>query len=133
MKFANLLVLAAAGLAAASAGAQTSVGVSIGIQQPGVYGRIDIGNQPPPVVVYPEPVIVMPGRVRHEPVYLYVPPGHQKKWDKHCGRYDACGRPVYFVREEWVRERHEAHRGRGGKHGHDKGHGHGNKHGRHKD
>jgi hypothetical protein len=145
MKYSALLFLVAASAAPVAAQAQTSVGVSIGIQQPGVYGRIDIGNQPPPMVVYPEPVIVMPARVRHEPVYLYVPPGHQKKWDKHCARYDACGRPVYFVREEWVRDRYEERHGRGDKHGRGKGHGkdrgdddrhghkHGDKHGRGKD
>ena len=36
-----------------------------------------------------------------EPVYLRVPPGHRKHWAKFCGRYDACGRPVLFVRDEW--------------------------------
>ncbi|MGE5866340.1 MAG: hypothetical protein ACM32J_14760 [Rhizobacter sp.] len=147
MQYSAVLLLLAAGAMPSIAQAQTSVGVSIGIQQPGVYGRIDIGNHPPPMVVYPEPVIVMPARVRHEPLYLYVPPGHQKKWDKHCGRYDACGRPVYFVREEWVRDRYEERHGRGDKHGRGNGNGngrdrgddgrhghkHGDKHGRNKD
>ena len=27
-----------------------------------------------------------------------MPPGQAKKWSKHCGRYNACGRPVYFVK-----------------------------------
>ena len=35
-----------AALAIGPAAASTSVGVSIGINQPGVYGRIDIGNVP---------------------------------------------------------------------------------------
>ena len=106
--------------------AQTNVGVSIGIQQPGVYGRIDIGAFPQPRIVYPQPVVVVqtPIAVHQQPVYLYVPPGHQKNWSKHCGRYNACGQPVYFVREDWVRERYEEHH----RHGHDRGHGHGNKH-----
>jgi hypothetical protein len=38
-------------------------------------------------------------------VYLYVPPGHQKNWAKHCARYAACGQPVYFVQERWVVDR----------------------------
>ena len=119
-------------LASSAAFAQTSVGVSIGINQPGVYGRVDIGTQPPPVV-YAQPVIAVPVpvHVRPEPaLYLYVPPGHEKNWRKHCARYDACGRPVYFVQERWVRERYEdsrrhEHGDRGGKkpkkdkHGHD--------------
>ena len=104
------LVLAACALA--PAWSQTTVGVSIGINQPGVYGRIDIGNQPQPRIVYPQPVIIAPPVqvVQQQPVYLYVPPGHQKNWAKHCKRYNACGQPVYFVKEEWVRERYEEHR-----------------------
>ena len=32
------------------------------------------------------------------PLYLHVPPGHAKKWSQHCARYNACNRPVYFVK-----------------------------------
>jgi hypothetical protein len=112
----RLSAVAFALLAAPFASAQTSVGVSIGINQPGVYGRIDIGNQPPPPVVFAQPVVaIAPPVARAEPpLYLYVPPGHQKHWSKHCASYNACGRPVYFVQESWVRERYEE---RG--HGHD--------------
>ncbi len=128
MRSLTILMLAAA--AAAPVAAQTSVGVSIGIHQPGVYGRIDIGNVPPPPVVYTQPVVIAPTPVAvyQRPIYLYVPPGHQKNWGKHCGRYGACGQPVYFVRETWVRERYEHERGRGHP---GKGHGRGpGKHGR---
>jgi len=121
-------LLLAAGLAAPVL-AQTSVGVSVGIYQPGVYGRIDIGNVPPPLVVYRQPVLVMaqPVVLRPEPVYLYVPDTHRRNWSRHCGGYGACGQPVYFVQERWVRERYEErqHPGRGK--GHDKGHGKGHK------
>lgn len=96
-------------------GAQTEVGVSIGIHQPGVYGRIDIGRYPQPRVVYPEPVVITPTPVSmyQRPIYMYVPPGHAQDWAKHCVRYNACGQPVYFVQEDWVRERYEEGRGRG--------------------
>lgn len=116
--------------------AQTSVGVSIGINQPGVYGRIDIGNFPQPQLVYAQPVLIAPPvrYVQQQPVYLYVPPGHQKNWKKHCGRYQACGQPVFFVKEQWVRERYEDRRrhdddrrGHDGDRGHDNGRGHGKK------
>lgn len=40
----KLVALALSACALAPAFAQTSVGVSIGINQPGVYGRIDIGT-----------------------------------------------------------------------------------------
>jgi len=123
---ARLALLLAAASAAAPALAQTSVGVSIAVQQPGVYGRIDIGNFPPPPVIYAQPVVIAPTPVAvyQRPVYLYVPPGHQKDWGKHCARYAACGQPVYFVQENWVQQRYEqAHPGQG--HGHGKGGGKG--------
>jgi hypothetical protein len=102
--------------------AATSVGVSIDINQPGVYGRINIGNVAP-TLVYPQPVVIVQSPVaRHQqPIYLYVPPAHQKHWDKHCARYNACGQPVYFVQEQWVRERYaqqqQERRGERGQHG----------------
>ena len=83
------------------------VGVSISVSQPGVYGRIDIGRFPQPAVVVAQPVFIeRPYRVATppQPVYLWVPPGHQKHWSKHCGEYHACGVPVYFVRDEWYRQ-----------------------------
>ena len=106
--FCKALALAAV-LAATTASAQTSVGVSVSVNQPGVYGRIDFGNLPPPPVIYAKPIIYAPPAVYvvQQPMYLYVPPGHQKNWGKHCKRYNACGQPVYFVRESWVRERYE--------------------------
>lgn len=131
-RLATLAALATLSLAAA---AQTSVGVSIGINQPGVYGRIDIGNVPPPPVVYAQPMIIAPSPVAvyQRPVYLYVPPGHQKNWAKHCARYAACGQPVYFVQERWVVDRYENYER---EHEHDRkgrGRGHGKGHGKHDD
>ena len=131
--------LLAAG-AVGAAVAQPSVGVSIGINQPGVYGRINIGDVPPPALVLPQPVIISPPRVavQRSPIYLYVPPAHQQNWRVYCGRYNACGQPVYFVRDQWVRERYthehpgwdrgrrpgwDRHDGRRG-HDHDRGRGH---------
>jgi hypothetical protein len=121
------IALLLAFLAAAPVAAQTSVGVSIGINQPGVYGRIDIGNMPPPAIVYPQPVVIAPTPVAvyQRPVYLYVPPGHQKNWAKHCGAYAACGQPVYFVQETWVRERYERYEREHPGKGHGKGPGNG--------
>ena len=125
MKKIIALVLGAAAIG--SAVAQPSVGVSIGIHQPGVYGRINIGDIPRPALVLPQPVIISQPRVRIErqPIYLYVPPTHQQNWRQYCGRYSACGQPVYFVQDRWVRERYEhEHPGwdRGRHRGHDKRH-----------
>jgi len=128
----KFLALALATCTLVPAFAQTSVGVSIGVSQPGMYGRIDIGNYPPPQVIHAQPIVIAPTPVamHQKPIYLYVPPGHQKNWGKHCGRYNACGQPVYFVQENWVRERYEERRGREGR-GNSDHEGRGkNKHGR---
>jgi uncharacterized protein YcfJ len=89
----------------------SEVGVSVRVGQPGFYGRVDIGNLPPPRLVYAEPIVVQPvpvGVVR-QPIYLHVPPGHAKNWRKHCGHYNACGQPVYFVQENWYNNVYVAH------------------------
>lgn len=92
------------------------VGVSISISQPGVYGRIDIGRFPQPVLVQPRPIVIHAPRVAVEPVYLWVPPGHQKNWRKYCSKYQACGVPVYFVQEGWYQDHVMApHPGKGRK------------------
>lgn len=105
----NRILLGAALIAAASAmpALAADVGVTIGFDQPGVYGRIDIGRAPaPPVLVYPQPIVVMPSpvTVHRQPIYLHVPPGHARNWDRHCRRYQACGQPVYFVQDGWYRD-----------------------------
>jgi hypothetical protein len=114
-------LVAAALLAAGTAAfaSEPTIHVSVGGQvSPGVYGRVDFGNAPPPPVVYPQPVVIVhPAQpVAMAPVYLHVPPGHARHWAKHCQRYDACGRPVYFVKSA----EYEPHDRKGhGKHGHD--------------
>ncbi|MFL6665078.1 MAG: hypothetical protein ACJ8G7_23140 [Rhizobacter sp.] len=126
----KLAILALAAVAAPAVLAGPNVGVSVHVNQPGVYGRVDIGNYGPPPLVQPQPVIITRPAVVVEqpPLYLYVPPGHQKNWRRHCGQYNACGRPVYFVQERWVRERWEQEH-RGPRHaGHGAAHGHGEWH-----
>lgn len=144
-----------AALLAASVPALAQTNVSISVGQPGFYGHIDIGDAPRPALVYERPVIIREEpRYRAAPIYLRVPPGHRKHWSRFCGRYEACGRPVYFVTDEWYtrtyvphyrevhyrpevreyrghewrEERHERREEHG--RGHGEGHGHGNGHGR---
>lgn len=130
------VLAAGAWLAAPARAADIDVGVSIGISQPGVYGRIDIGRFPQPQVVYTQPVIVhAPPRVAVQPVYMWVPPGHRKNWKKHCGSYGACGVPVVFVRDDWydaqVRPHDQKHkRGKGDRYDDGRGRGQGNGKGR---
>jgi hypothetical protein len=117
-------VLAFSGFIASPAfafGPNVSVTVQ-GALVPGVYGRIDLGNATPPPLIYAQPVIIQQPAVlvQQQPLYLHVPPGHAKKWSKHCGAYNACGHPVYFVRvngdDEYGRDsykRRDYERGRG--------------------
>jgi hypothetical protein len=129
-------ICAALGLSALAfaAQAQTDVSVSVGgIIKPGVYGRVEVGTRPPPPVIYPQPVIItQPVIVAQpavvvappQPLYMHVPPGHAKKWNKHCYKYNACNQPVYFVQNdyrEYYKEHGKGH-GKGkhkGKHDHD--------------
>jgi hypothetical protein len=151
------VALAAVSLLSMAGAQATDVGVSVQISEPGAYGRIDIGRFPQPAVMVQQPVIVQqPAYVvaPPQPVYLWVPPGHQKHWRSYCGRYNACGVPVYFVQDRWYRQHVLPHRGerrddrddrrgddRGGRGGDwddrrgddhpGHGHGHGNGHGKH--
>jgi hypothetical protein len=131
-------------LLAASGADAADVGVSIQFGQPGFYGRIDLGDFQQPQVIYREPRIVQRVTVSREPLYLVVPPGHMKHWDKHCRKYDACGRQVYFVQEQWYndvvvqryresrdRQDYQGDDDRG--HGKEKNHGKGKGHGKDKD
>jgi hypothetical protein len=127
------LVFTALLAAASQASLAADVGVSVSIGQPGFYGRIDIGNAPPPVLVYPQPVVIQPVRVVQpvpvQPIYLHVPPGHARDWGKHCHKYDACTRPVYFVKDDWYNNVYVPHyekekgKGKGNGKGHGKGKG----------
>jgi hypothetical protein len=87
------------------------VGVSVSVGQPGFYGRIDIGDAPQPQLIYARPVVIQPAPagVVYQPIYVHVPPGHEKKWSKHCSKYNACGRPVYFVRDKWYNDTYVPH------------------------
>ena len=135
MTVTSKFAIAAFALAAsASCWSAVDVGVGVTIRQPGVYGRIEIGTSAPPPVIYRRPVVIAhpPVVVAQPPMYLYVPPGHTKKWRKHCHKYDACGRQVYFVREEWVQARYDEAHSRKGPPVHSQGRGHG-KHKQHDD
>ncbi len=92
--------------------AQIYVNGSVAAALPsGIYGRIDIGQAPPPPLLYAQPIVVQHPVmvVPQEPVYLYVPRDHAKHWRKHCRQYQACGQPVYFLRDrpqhaQWHRD-----------------------------
>ena len=98
----KLILLAAVLVAATGPSNAGDVGVSVSIGQPGFYGQLDIGGYPPPQVIYRQP------RVAYDtpPMYLRVPPGHARNWDKHCGAYGACNQRVYFVKDSWYNKQY---------------------------
>lgn len=107
----NFLLAALLSIASAPASTNDS-GISIHIGQPGFYGQINLGSHyPQPQLIYPNPVLVMPPAiaVQQQPIYLRVPPGHAKKWSKHCHRYNACNQPVYFIQENWYNDVYVPH------------------------
>lgn len=124
MSTVRIALAAMAMLVASAAQAGANVNVIVGGEiSPGVYGRVEIGSAPPPPVYYPQPVVIVrpPRAVVVEPIYLHVPPGHAKRWSRYCNRYNACGRPVYFVRSVeyepgYRSERHGRGHGRGKDH-----------------
>jgi hypothetical protein len=85
---------------------QAQVGFSLQVGQPGFYGQLNVGSAyPRPQLIYTQPQVIERRRdYAGAPIYLRVPPGHAKNWDKHCYRYSACDRPVYFVRDEWYED-----------------------------
>ena len=92
---------------------------------PGVYGQVNIGNAAPPALLYGQPMWGGPVVQQAQPIYMWVPPGHARDWRRYCGRYHACGRPTYFLRDappqwrggppprherHWDRDDHDDHR-----------------------
>ena len=130
------LLFAALAAATISPALAADVGVSVSVGQPGFYGRIDIGNAPRPVLVYPQPVVIQPVPMVREtrPIYLHVPQGHARNWRKYCHQYNACGQPVYFVQERWYNDVYtphyrEHHEDRDERRDYDERHGKGNERG----
>ena len=98
----TILIMAA--LFAGGSAFAGDVGVSISINQPGLYGQLNIGNVPAPELIFRTPMLVAPPPYSvavPAPIYLHVPPGYERHWDRHCREYHACGRPVYFVQDRW--------------------------------
>jgi hypothetical protein len=95
---AALALTAAAAAAPAFAG---NVGFSISVGEPGFYGQLDVGGYGRPSLIYGEPVVLSPRYRYYAPVYIRAPRDHYRNWGRYCGRYDACSRPAYFVRDGW--------------------------------
>jgi hypothetical protein len=142
MRLIPILAVLVAGVGASHAGGVDVRVMLSGQVVPGVYGQVNIGNGGPPPIVYAQPVVIEQQHAPSPPIYLHVPPDHARNWRKHCHEYDACGRPVYFVRsreydpeyqrhyrdharEREIERQHWEERERDHGRGHDDEHGHG--------
>src|SRR6202040_2627519 len=142
-----IVSMVAVTLAGAGVGRAGDLGINVilsGQVAPGVYGQVQFGNAAPPPVVYAQPMLIVPQDAPPPPVYLHVPPGHARNWRRYCREYNACNRPVYFVRsaeyepdyerrrydDEHRHERDDEHRHeRDGEHDHGHDHERGDGHG----
>jgi hypothetical protein len=112
MKLYYSIAIMALGFAANAANAN-DIGINVVLEgevKPGVYGRVELGRNSHPDLVYAEPRVIVVEKDHHhhhhdEPVYLHVPPGHARNWGRHCHEYHACSRSVYFVMSDEYREK----------------------------
>lgn len=128
-KRALILMMSFGMLASLPALADDDLGINVMLEgevAPGVYGRVELGNNSHPDIYYPQPMVIVKDSryAKYKPVYLHVPPGHAKHWDKHCQKYHACNRPVYFVRSAEYDESYQREHAHDHDHDHD---GHDNK------
>ena len=140
MRLLTIVAVLLAGTGACRAGDLNIHILLSGEVAPGVYGQVQIGNERPPPLVYAQPMLIVAQEAPPPPIYLHVPPGHARNWHKHCREYNACDRPVYFIRSEeyepgYVRrhedDEHDRSRRDDSRHGDDHDHGHGHGHGGH--
>ena len=116
----RLLLAAALAVSIAPASA-ADIGLSLSIGEPGFYGRIDLGDYPPPQLIYQQPRLMYRQTVARPPIYLHVPPSHAKNWRLYCRQYGACRERVYFVNSDWYdREYVPQYRERHGDRGNDR-------------
>jgi hypothetical protein len=80
--------------------AEVSAPVTLG--EPEFYGRLELDEgYYRPRVVHDRPVVLDRRFQNMAPIYVRAPRDQYRDWRRHCAKYDACERPVYFVRDEW--------------------------------
>lgn len=78
------------------------VGDPTALGQADFYGRLELGDDSPrPQVYFTEPRLVEPVAEFEASIYLRVRLGERNEWPLHCHVYQACGRYVYFVNDDW--------------------------------
>jgi hypothetical protein len=109
MRLIAILAVLVAGIGVSHAGGVDVRVMLSGQVVPGVYGQVNIGNGGPPPTVYAQPMVIEPQYAPPPAIYLHVPPDHARNWRKHCHEYNACSRPVYFVRSREYEPEYQRH------------------------
>lgn len=108
--FTSILLLAGLATCLNAVPVQAQVGVTIQLGEPGYYGPVSPYRIGLDQLLYPQPVLIQPGYGPWgsggyvQPIYLRVPPEQAQNWRYNCQRYEACNRPVYFVRDSWYND-----------------------------
>ncbi len=71
--------------------------------QPGFYGVIPPMQGWKPKLWNAAPIIAGAAIAGAVALYLNVPNNQRNNWSRYCAQYNACGRPVYFVQDNWYR------------------------------
>lgn len=104
---ASLMIPLGAGLATPPPSEAQLLNLLLG--DPNYYGRVltpwwgSSRNWPQESLLDRRPVIANRRDSGRSPLYLRVPEDQARSWGRFCRRYDACDRPVYFVRDHWYR------------------------------
>ena len=99
----NRILAALALMATGSvAPALAEMNASITLGEPEFYGRIELDEgYYRPRVIYDRPVVLERRFSNMAPIYVRAPRVEYRDWRRHCAKYEACERPVFFVRDEW--------------------------------
>lgn len=105
--FTKAAAAAAAALMLGSAAANASTQISISIGDSGYWGVLPALTGYRPEVWNNSPIVAIGTAVAGlSAIYLNVPDAERHDWKNHCRKYDACNRPVHFVKNDWYRDQY---------------------------
>lgn len=105
--FTKAAAAAAAALMLGSAAANASTQINISIGDSGYWGVLPALTGYRPEVWNNSPIVAIGTAVAGlSAIYLNVPDAERHDWKNHCRKYDACNRPVHFVKNDWYRDQY---------------------------
>ncbi len=105
MKYLNPLLKCVLATAIVGCTAVTPTQSQVVIGDPGYYGVLPPLTGYTPQVWNANPIVALGAAIAGlAALYLNVPDYQRNNWRFYCSRYNACNRPVYFVRDNWYRD-----------------------------